>query len=396
VTGARTAAQGMRVRVARSLAEIEALRPAWEGLPGGIVSGDIDHFLTMLQASPRSPSPYVLALERDGVTSAISAGRLEDVELAARVGYRKVYAPRVRMITVSYGGVLGDASPQTARLAVERFQGALEDGEADVVRFRSLRVGGALHRAAAEAPSFARRQHVSTRTVHWQLELPQSYEGFLASLSSSTREGVRRYSRRLERELGDRVTLARYRRVEELESFFAAAGAVAGKTYQHGLGVAVTNDPTLRQLIELAARRDWFRSWVLSIDGEPAAFWHGMAYRGTFTIGVPGYDPAYARLRTGTYVLMKAIEELSGDEGVQTVDFGFGDAEYKRRFGTERWEEEDVLVYAPTFRAARVNMTRTAVLGAAGAARRVAGSKRIATVKKRWRERLSSREGHTR
>jgi CelD/BcsL family acetyltransferase involved in cellulose biosynthesis len=388
------ASSDLSVRVARSVAEIEALRPAWEALPGDIVSGDVDFFLTMIRASPRAPTPYVLALERGGAIAAISAGRLEDVELAASVGYRKIYAPRVRAITISYGGVLGDSSPETARLIVDRLQDPLQAGEADVVRFRSVRVGSPLHRAAAEAPRFARRQHVSTRTAHWRLDLPSTYDAFLGSLSSSTREGVRRYSRKLERELGERSSLVRYRREDELDSFFTDAGTVAAKTYQHGLGVAVTDDPTLRQLIKLAARRGWFRSWVLSIAGEPAAFWHGIAYRGTFTIGVPGYDPAYARLRTGTYVLMKAVEELCADDEVDKVDFGFGDAEYKRRFGTDRWDEEDVLVYAPTFRGVRVNMTRTAVLGAAGAARRVAGSDRIANVKKRWRGRLSASSRH--
>ena len=28
------------------------------------------------------------------------------------------------------------------------------------------------------------------------------------------------------------------------------------------------------------------------------------------------------------------------------LDFGFGDAEYKRRFGDRSWYEEDVLIYA--------------------------------------------------
>ena len=49
--------------------------------------------------------------------------------------------------------------------------------------------------------------------------------------------------------------------------------------------------------------RGWFRAYVLYLDGEPIAFWQGQAYNGVFSTGVPGFDPAYADLRVGNYVL---------------------------------------------------------------------------------------------
>jgi CelD/BcsL family acetyltransferase involved in cellulose biosynthesis len=380
-----------RVTVARTFDEVEALRDVWEALPGGVVTTDIDSFLTMLQASEHGATPHVTVVERQGIVQALAAGRLEDTELSAQVGYKTVYSPRVRAITISYGGLLGEVSASTAALLYERLQEALADDAADVVRFRNLRVGSPMHVVATTAPRFSSRQHVSTKTTHWARELPPSYDDFLASLSSRTREGVRRYSRKLEREYGERLTLRRFRKPEQLEQFLAVARTVAEKTYQHSLGAAITEGVALQTLIELAAARDWFRGWVLSIDDKPAAFWHGIAWRNVFSIGVPGYDPAYAHLRIGTYVLMKAIEDLCGDEAVDTLDFGFGDAEYKRRFGTHRWEEEDVLVYAPTFRGLRVNLTRTVVLKSAALARR-AGERTPAlqNLKRRWRSRLAS------
>jgi CelD/BcsL family acetyltransferase involved in cellulose biosynthesis len=380
-----------RVTVARTLEEVEALRDVWEALPGGVVTTDIDSFVTMLRASEQASTPHVVVVEREGIVQALAIGRLEEVELSAQVGYKSVYSPRVRAITISYGGLLGEVSTPIAALLHKRLREALAGGEADVVRFRNLRVGSPMHALATTAPPFTSRQHVSTRTTHWTRELPPSYDDFLASLSSRTREGVRRYSRKLEREYGERLTLRRFRGPELLEQFLADARAVAEKTYQHSLGAAITEGAALQNLIELAAARDWFRGWVLSIDSKPAAFWHGIAWRNVFSIGVPGYEPDYAHLRVGTYVLMKAVEDLCGDEAVDTLDFGFGDAEYKRRFGTDRWEEEDVLVYAPTFRGLRVNLTRTVVLKSAAAARR-AGERTPAlqNLKRRWRSRLAS------
>ena len=80
--------------------------------------------------------------------------------------------------------------------------------------------------------------------------------------------------------------------------------------------------------------RGWFRAYVLYLDDEPVAFWQGQAYNGVFSTGVPGFDPAYADHRVGNYVLFKLIADLCADESIETLDYGFGDAEYKRRFGT--------------------------------------------------------------
>jgi CelD/BcsL family acetyltransferase involved in cellulose biosynthesis len=113
-------------------------------------------------------------------------------------------------------------------------------------------------------------------------------------------------------------------------------------------------------------------------------------YRCVFRIGVPGYDPALAQLRVGTFVLMKLIEDLCADETVGTVDYGFGDAEYKRRFGTRSWQEEDVFVYATTARGIRINLVRTALLDAAGVAHRVLQrSDAFGCIEREWRRRLS-------
>ncbi len=88
---------------------------------------------------------------------------------------------------------------------------------------------------------------------------------------------------------------------------------------------------------------------------------------------------------------MRVIEDLCADDDFDVLDYGFGESEYKRRFGTDSWEEEDVLIFAPTFRGIRINATRTAVVGAASLVKAVATKTGIAPrLKKRWRRRLAA------
>jgi CelD/BcsL family acetyltransferase involved in cellulose biosynthesis len=261
-----------------------------------------------------------------------------------------------------------------------------------VLRFRNLELGSPLHRAATQAEPRLLRERLGAATAHWQLAVPGSYDEFLRSLSRSTREGAKRYPKRLEKEFADRLSLEVFRDVADSERVFADLRRVAEKTYQQGLGVAFAQTPLQRRITTLQMERGWFRAYVLYLDGEPIAFWQGYAYRGVFSTGVPGFDPKYADLRVGNYVLFKLIADLAADESIDTLDYGFGDAEYKRRFGTRSWEEQDIHVFAPTVKGYLTNAIRSSLLTAvAGGTRLLEHNDVLGRVKRGWRDRLSRR-----
>jgi CelD/BcsL family acetyltransferase involved in cellulose biosynthesis len=144
-------------------------------------------------------------------------------------------------------------------------------------------------------------------------------------------------------------------------------------------------------LTRLALERGWFRAWVLYDEQTPIAFWQGNVYGRVYHSGTTGYDPAYRKDRVGIYLLMRVIEDLCSVPEVDIFDFGFGDADYKRHFSDEAWDESDVVVFAPTLRPLWINATRTAVMGSAQGVRR--GLERLGVadrVKTAWRRRLGA------
>jgi CelD/BcsL family acetyltransferase involved in cellulose biosynthesis len=153
--------------------------------------------------------------------------------------------------------------------------------------------------------------------------------------------------------------------------------------------VAFADTSEQRALTTLGLERGWFRAYVLHVDGAPVAFWPGYACDRTFFIGTPGYDPSFGQYRVGQYLQAEMIDDLCRDEGIDYLDYGFGDSEYKRRFGNESWEEADVLFFAPTFKGVRVRAVRGGVSSSAGLAKRVLGGERAEKLKKAWRARLA-------
>jgi CelD/BcsL family acetyltransferase involved in cellulose biosynthesis len=276
---------------------------------------------------------------------------------------------------------MGTVDESTAPRFLDALFSSVAPGEVDVVRLRMLRIGSALHDTAVRHAPRARRQHFMRQMVHRRAHLPGSLDEYLAGRSKRRRETVRRYSNRLEKTYGDDARVEIFRTADGIDRLLEDSSLVHRETYQHVLGVGFSDAAVQRKLMELGMERGWFRGYVLYLRDRPAAFWHGNAYQGVFGIGATGFDPAFADDRPGTYLLMRMIADLCADESVQTLDFGFGDADYKRTFSDESWLEEDVVVFEPRLRPLALNGLETAFQGAttaAGAAlERVGGLGRI-------------------
>jgi Acetyltransferase (GNAT) domain len=377
------------IKVARTFGEIEALRPMWETLQSPFLTSDLDFVLTYVRNTANAVRPHAVVLRDGDHPHALVSGRIEDVHLPVKLGPKAVLNPTVRSLTVTYGGCMGRVDETTASRVLAAVTESVEPGEVDVVRLRMLRVGSPVHAVAVERSPFLRRERFSTRMTHWRAEIPGSLEEFLARRSRRRRESVRRYSKRLERTYGEKARVEVFRTREQIDRLFADSALIHRETYQHVLGVGFSDQRVQRALTELAMDRGWFRGYVLYLNDAPAAFWHGNAYKGVFGIGATGFDPAFADARPGTYLLMRVVEDLAADGSVHTLDFSFGDADYKRHFGDESWVEEDVVLVEPRARPLALNLARTATLATTKVARGAAERAGALGTLRRWRrERL--------
>ena len=378
---------GSRITVARTPEEVEALREAWSALPVESPASDLDYHLTMIAHTAAVVRPHVVLLEDDGAPKALAVGRLEDVRLATKVGYTTVFQPRVRSLIVSQGGLVG-ANTEHLQPLLTALVDTLREESVDVLQLRFVAVGSPAHTLATTTPGPLLRQHFTEPVRRWRAALPATYAEYLQARSGKTRSNVKRYARKLEEQFGEGVALRVFTSPSELDELVRDTQSVSVKTYQHGLGAGFSDSARDRALLELALARGWYRAFVLYLDGVPNAYWHGMIYGRTFYTGPTGYDPERRDLRLGTYVLSKMVERVCGE--ADWMDFGVGDAEYKRHFADEHLVEEDVLVFAPRMKPVALNLARSGVLGASQAGRAiVARSGKLDEARRRWRSRRS-------
>jgi CelD/BcsL family acetyltransferase involved in cellulose biosynthesis len=107
-----------------------------------------------------------------------------------------------------------------------------------------------------------------------------------------------------------------------------------------------------------AARKGMADINVLKVDGRPAAFLYGYHCRGQVTALRTGFDPTISGV--GSALIFQALED-SCKRGDQTLDFGSGEGEHKRRLRT-RTESTYRLTYTPidSWRSQAVRFTRWA------------------------------------
>jgi len=235
----------------------------------------------------------------------------------------------------------------------------------------------------------ARRQRRSRPQPRWRLPLPETFEQFLASRSANTRWRLRRDARRIADAFGGRVELAVVRDPGGLDRLLGDAERVARSTYQRALGTGFAVTPERREATRVGLERGWTRGYLLYARDEPVAFWICSVYRGTLLVRLTGYDDRYAGLRVGIHLLARVIEDAIRDPAIAVVDFGPGDAAYKRQLAAESHLERDLVVFAPTLRGVRINAGRNAVLLAADGARRALDAARLTDrVRTGWRLRL--------
>ena len=382
-----TTESAYQVELARTLEELERLRPAWDELPWQREEAAYEYFVTRLRTRPDVIGPFALVVRDGGRPVAGLAGRIESRRLQTFLGYRAVYSPLVRLLQVVDGGIVY-AEPAALRPLARIVDEGLRGDDVDVVAFPPFELGSELFTTFGSLGDPFARQPLIAPWTRRALDLPAAFDAFLASLGHRTRKNLRRDGRNLESSFGERLRVEIVRDPGDVERLIRDADQVARATYQRRLGAGFADTPEQRALALVGLEHGWLRGYLLYLDTTPIAYWLCSVYGDTMLLKTGGFDEAYAEYRVGIYLLMRVIEDACVDAALRVLDFGPGDSTYKQQFSNRSRQERNLVIFAPTFRARRINATRTAILGPARLARGALDAARLTDrVRAGWRGR---------
>jgi CelD/BcsL family acetyltransferase involved in cellulose biosynthesis len=187
------------------------------------------------------------------------------------------------------------------------------------------------------------------------VDLPSTWDEFIAAKSSTLRRQFRRTLKNLFEERG--AEFVRHRPAPAREGdgdprwdLYAMCELTALASWQG----SSTNGNTLthprvreycRDAHQTAARLGMVDVNVLLLEGRPAAFLYSYHYQGRIAALRTGYDASAGNDGIGSALALKSIED-SIHRGDELIDFGPGEREHKRRMRT-RTESSYRLTYAP-------------------------------------------------
>jgi CelD/BcsL family acetyltransferase involved in cellulose biosynthesis len=178
---------------------------------------------------------------------------------------------------------------------------------------------------------------------HWTLRLGATFDDYLAKFNGDRRRKLRWAARNFDAKAGAPVTVERVTEAAQVGPYLARVRELSARTWQgERLGQVMSDDAGERGKLEAYARRGWLRSYLMSVGDQPAAFVLGWQAAGTYTYERIGYDPRWANLSPGNVLLFKLIEDLHAHQPARVVDFGAGDNAYKRLYGTDCADAQDL------------------------------------------------------
>jgi Acetyltransferase (GNAT) domain len=379
----------MRVVVARSEEEVDRLRDVWNSWRVH-PNANIDFYLQVLHSNREIVRPHIVVLYRNNVPVAMLVGRVLNSKIETRLGYARLFRTSARTLAFIHGGLAGDLSDANSEILVGSVIESLSQGEADLAEFRFLRTDSTLYQALSRVPGRLMRDHFPSLQAHWSLKLPTNPSAIYSKMSSKARKNLKWQAKKLKEHFADSLRICLFSRKEQLEEMFVEIESVAKKTYHRALGFGFSDTPDMRQRMLLEAEKGWLRAYVLYLARKPSAFWVGSACDGTFHSSFLGYDDEHARFSPGIFLITQVLEQFCS-EGLEEVDFGLGDAEYKQRFGNCHWEDACVHIFALSPRGLGINALRTPGIVTDDILKRLLRKMEIHDfLKKFWRNRAKS------
>lgn len=220
----------------------------------------------------------------------------------------------------------------------------------DVAHFSDVHLGTCF---TAATRHFAERRGLSCYSHEPRhipvIELPASWEQYLAGFGRDRRNRIRRLRRKLEADLAARFYV--WDDPQTLNAAIAQLIALHRLRWQHrengGAFRSAAYVGLHSDVIRDCFARGWIRLYCLDIGGRLAAMYYCYRFRNEIFYFQSGFDPAFEAYSPGQALLGFAVEHAIA-EGNRVFDLLKGDHHYKFQWATGNRETAGLSIYRPT------------------------------------------------
>ncbi|MGB1139284.1 MAG: GNAT family N-acetyltransferase [Halioglobus sp.] len=265
----------------------------------------------------------------------------------ATLGHMENYTPACFLVAPG-------AENQRREMMTELFtflrqtQGGHTPEKADVVRLWPFEVGSSLGDdvyAALKTAGFLVQRYANSHNTYEDCA-GQDFEQYMANRSANHRYNSRRRRRNLEKE--GELEFVLVTNSQDRQVYDRAIDDYILVSVHSWKPVGTTVSTPIIGLIHMAAEQGCLRLAILRLDGKPIAAQFWLIAGGVAAMMRPNYHSDYGKLAPGVVLTSFVIEHLLDVDHVESLDFGYGDDEYKSKWVSSYRSYEGLIAFNPT------------------------------------------------
>ena len=331
-----------------NIQQLDELRETWSKFKPH-PNAEFQHYKMVLTTRPNILSPYILIISERGECIGMLIGRIEIIKPKLSVGYFNIPLLPLKTITVVYGGLLGCYSDESAIAIIEAIRSDMSKNNIDHLYFNCVKIDSPIVDILMNKTSFLTKDVSEIPNKHWQTKVKDSLHAFLKEkFDSYEKSKILKPVRIFEKETKEKVEIKVFS--DQAPTMCREAELVASKTYHRGIGAGFSNNLGTVLRYENAAKKQQLLSFFLYLNNVPISFWIGTVVDRVLYLEFTGYDPVYEKMQPGRYLFFKMYDYVSENKIADLIDYGLGDAAYKRKFGDICWDEISLRLYAYKFK----------------------------------------------
>lgn len=337
----------------KSLESIRDLWQQWQIHP----NADVDFFASVVESRPSVVNPMAMVLFFKGTPVALAVGRLENFILPATFGYLKIFNSALLQFSIVYGGLMGAWDEKGAAAFVNYLRKWMKQDRVDAIYLAAMHCEHPVYQAAVRGAPFFLRHTPIKDNFHWWAELAETPELFKSKINKADRKKERKLAQHSGGEIGFKM----FQIPEDVPEFCSTAEKISQTTYLRGLGAGFCDNAEMRNRLGVTSRKGWMKGFILYANNQPCAFQLGTLYQSVLYLDYTGFKSDLHPYSPGRILFIKMVDQLCSTHAVRGIDFGFGDAEFKRRYADRSWKESDLYLFNQTPTLLMANLVRNSV-----------------------------------
>ncbi len=331
-----------------SLDEIDKIKSDWKKLVDNLKETNIyidpDYFIKQFDSRAKDAIPHVLLFKKNNLSKAILIGWTKKQKVPCWIGYYKIETPLLNSLEIEIGGLVTDGTEESAELLKTYLKAVLKKKEFELLLVDHISETNPLWESLTKG-DVLNTKAIYKESIAWVSKIyDKEFDSPNEIHSSKTKAKFRRKARRLLEQFDGQLQVKALTSQDDMEFFIKNADLIGRKSYQYAIDVGIKDNAYWRKMLNSLVEGNFFRGYLLMNNDKPIAYSQGAIYKDYYYQFATAYDPEYRKFSPGEYLRLEFTKELI-EEKIGYIDYGYGDADYKKMFGTHSTKEATLRIY---------------------------------------------------